>query len=395
MQTIVLAAGKGTRMGPLTDYRPKPTLPVADRTLVEHVVDAATEAGATKIIVVIGYEADNIRHTLCDRDVEFTVQKRQCGTADAVLAARDLLDDAPFAVLNGDVLYDLESLTDLYDTGPAVGAYRVDNPENYGVLEIGEDHRTHEVVEKPTNPPSNLVNAGAYVFPAAAQDWLDVDESDRGEYELTDVLNRACNTTDVHMIPINRWLDVGRPWELLAANEWKLDELERRIEGDVHPSADLRGTVIVEPGATVDAGVVIEGPTLIRTNAEVGPNAYLRGATLLEEGAKVGHAVEVKNSVLMAGATVDHLSYIGDSILGRNVNFGAGTTVANLRHDGEPVTVQVKGTPTSTGRRKFGIVCGDEVKTGINTALNAGTVLDTGVRTTPGETVTQDRSNSP
>ena len=140
---------------------------------------------------------------------------------------------------------------------------------------------------------------------------------------------------------------------------------------------------------------MIEGPTLIRTNAEVGPNAYLRGATLLEEGAKVGHAVEVKNSVLMAGATVDHLSYIGDSILGRNVNFGAGTTVANLRHDGEPVTVQVKGTPTSTGRRKFGIVCGDEVKTGINTALNAGTVLDTGVRTTPGETVTQDRSNSP
>jgi bifunctional UDP-N-acetylglucosamine pyrophosphorylase/glucosamine-1-phosphate N-acetyltransferase len=212
-------------MRPLTDHRPKPTLPVADRTLVEHVVDAATEAGATKVIVVVGYEADDIRNVLGDRDVEFTVQEHQCGTADAVLAARHHLDDAPFAVLNGDVLYDLESLADLYDGGPAVGAYRVDNPEGYGVLKTGEDRRIHSVVEKPTNPPSDLVNAGAYVFPAAAQDWLDVDESDRGESELTDVLNQACNTTDVRMIPINRWLDVGRPWELLAANEWKLDEL--------------------------------------------------------------------------------------------------------------------------------------------------------------------------
>jgi bifunctional UDP-N-acetylglucosamine pyrophosphorylase/glucosamine-1-phosphate N-acetyltransferase len=216
---------------------------------------------------------------------------------------------------------------------------------------------------------------------------LDVDESDRGESELTDVLNQACNTTDVRMIPINRWLDVGRPWELLAANEWKLDELKRQIGGDVHRNADLRGTVVVEPGATVDAGVVIEGPALIRTNAEVGPNAYVRGATLIQEGATVGHAVEVKNSVLMAGAAVGHLSYIGDSILGRDVNCGAGTTVANLRHDGEPVTVQVKENQTSTGRRKFGVICGDKIKTGIKTALNAGVVLDTSVRTTPGETV--------
>jgi bifunctional UDP-N-acetylglucosamine pyrophosphorylase/glucosamine-1-phosphate N-acetyltransferase len=88
-------------MRPLTDPRPKPTLPVADRTLVEHVVDAATEAGATKVIVVVGYEADDIRNVLGDRDVEFTVQEHQCGTADAVLAARDHLDDGAFAVLKG------------------------------------------------------------------------------------------------------------------------------------------------------------------------------------------------------------------------------------------------------------------------------------------------------
>mgnify|MGYP000241762551 CR=1 FL=1 len=393
MQTVVLAAGEGTRLRPLTDRRPKPTVPVADRTLVEHVVDTATAAGATRVVVVVGYAAAAVREALGDRDVEFVTQERQRGTADAVRAARSALDDAPFAVLNGDVLYDRASLRRLYDAGPAVGAYRVDDPENYGVLELADD-RVRGVTEKPANPMSDLVNAGAYVFPAAARDWLDVTESDRGEYELTDVLERACDAVDVRAVTVDRWLDVGRPWELLAANEWKVGDLERRLDGDVHPDADLRGAVVVEAGATVDAGVVIEGPALVRAGATVGPNAYVRGATLVGEGAHVGHAVEIKNSVLMSGATVGHLSYVGDSVLARDVNFGAGTTVANLRHDDSDVIVRVKGTPTSTGRRKFGVVCGDDVKTGIDTALNAGVVLGTGARTEPGETVTRDRERS-
>ncbi len=395
MQTVVLAAGEGTRMRPLTDRRPKPTVPVADRTLVEHVVDAATAAGASRVVVVVGYAADAVRTALADRPaVEFVRQPRQRGTADAVRAARDALDDAPFAVLNGDVLYDRASLERLYESGPGVGAARVEHPERYGVLQTDDDGVVQGIVEKPADPSSDLVNAGAYVFPAAARKWLDVDESDRGEYELTDVLARACEAGTTRAVTVDRWLDVGRPWELLAANEWRLSELDRRLAGEVHADADLRGPVVVEGGAAVDAGVVIEGPALVRAGASVGPNAYVRGATLVGEGATVGHGVEVKNSVLMAGATVGHLSYVGDSVLGRDVNFGAGTTVANLRHDDDDVTVRVNGEPTATGRRKFGVVCGDGVKTGIETALNAGVVLGTDARTAPGETVTRDRDRS-
>jgi bifunctional UDP-N-acetylglucosamine pyrophosphorylase/glucosamine-1-phosphate N-acetyltransferase len=395
MQTVVLAAGEGTRLRPLTDRRPKPTVPVADRTLVEHVVDTAAAAGASRIVVVVGYAGDAVRDVLGDRpNVEFVRQERQLGTADAVRTARDALDDAPFAVLNGDVLYDESSLRRLYDAGPGVGAARVDQPEQYGVLDTDDEGLVCGVTEKPDEPASNLVNAGAYVFPAAARGWLDVPASGRGEYELTDVLARACAEGDVRAVTVDRWLDVGRPWELLAANEWKLGEMERRLDGEVHPDADLRGPVVVEGGATVDAGVVIEGPALVRSGATVGPNAYVRGSTLVGEGATVGHAVEIKNSVVMAGAAVSHLSYVGDSVLGRNVNFGAGTTVANLRHDDDSVVVRVKGEPTSTGRRKFGVVCGDDVKTGIQTALDAGVVLGTEARTTPGEAVTRDRGRS-
>jgi bifunctional UDP-N-acetylglucosamine pyrophosphorylase/glucosamine-1-phosphate N-acetyltransferase len=196
---------------------------------------------------------------------------------------------------------------------------------------------------------------------------------------------------EVTPVELDRWLDVGRPWELLEANEWKLAELDRRIDGNVAGDAHLRGAVVVENGATVEPGAVIEGPVMIRAGAHVGPNAYVRGHTLLEERSEVGHSVEIKNSVVMSDASVPHLSYVGDSVLGRDVNFGAGTVVGNLRHDDEPVRLTVKGERVSTGRRKFGVVVGDGAKTGIDTSLNAGVTLSTGARTEPGECVLRDR----
>lgn len=393
MQVVILAAGEGTRMRPLSASLPKPMLPVADRPLVAHSVDAAIDAGADEVVLVVGYEAETVREHFGSEyagvPVEYAVQEEQSGTADAVRAAREHLD-GPFAVLNGDNLYDAESIRRLFDAGPAVGAYRVEDPSNYGVLSTDGDTVT-EIVEKPDDPPTDLANTGAYVFPAETRTWLDVAESERGEYEITDVLARVVDEYDVTAVELERWMDVGRPWELLEANEWKVGAMERRIDGDVHESADLRGDVVVEEGATVDSGVVVEGPALIRSGADVGPNAYIRATTLVDEDAHVGHGVEIKNSVIGRGTNVGHLSYVGDSVLGRDANFGAGTNVANLRHDDEPVKLTVKGERVSTGRRKFGVVLGDGAKTGINTSLNAGVVLSEGAFTTPGETVTRDR----
>ena len=397
MQTVVLAAGEGTRMRPLTAATPKPMVPAAGRPLLEHTLDRAVDAGASRFVIVVGYEANQVTEHFgddyCGVEIKYATQTEQRGTADAVRAAAAELDDAPFVVLNGDALYDPASLATLYGSGPAVGSYRVDNPSNYGVLQLdaNDDTRVTGVAEKPANPDSNLINTGSYVFPASATDHLDVSTSERGELELTDVLETVCAEHEVTAVPFDRWLDVGRPWELLAATEWLSESLSRRLDGTVSDDATIEGDVVVESGATVKAGVTIEGPAYIGAGATVGPNAYIRGATAVGADAKVGHAVEVKNSLLMSEATVGHLSYVGDSVIGQAVNFGAGTTVANLRHDDEPVVVTVKGDRVSTGRRKFGVVVGDGAKTGIDTSLNAGVVLDAGVRTEPGECVLQDR----
>ena len=429
MQAVILAAGRGTRMGPLTETTPKPMLPVADGPLVEHVADAAVDAGADELVLTVGYGAERVRRHFGEshRDVpvRYANQSSQLGTADALSAAADLLD-GEFAVLNGDSLYRGSDLERLFASSPGIGAYRVDDPTQYGVLAV-DDGVVTGVREKPDDPATDLVNAGVYTFPPETVDLLDVPTSERGERELTDVLDRVMEREDLDYAVLDAWLDVGRPWELLEANERRLpgkahalaerngddgetdhdDETDHDgdtghqsgtgHDGDtggddgVHPDATIRGDVVVETGATVGPGVVIEGPALLRAGCSVGPNAYVRGATLIGSGAHVGHAVEIKNSVLMRDSTVGHLSYVGDSVLGESVNLGAGTNVANLRHDGEPVAVTVKGDRVSTGRRKFGAVLGPGVKTGIQTGIDAGVTLSAGARTKPGEIVVRDR----
>ncbi|QLG47464.1 bifunctional sugar-1-phosphate nucleotidylyltransferase/acetyltransferase [Natrinema halophilum] len=396
MKAVVLAAGQGTRMRPLSESVPKPMLPVADRPLSAHTVDAAIDAGADEIVLVIGYEAETVRDYFGVEyrgvPVTYAVQEVQAGTADAVNSARDHLE-GPFAVLNGDNLYDPDAVDRLFDACPAICAIEVDEPSNYGVLSTdGEmDTRVTGIVEKPDDPPTNLANAGAYAFPAEAREWLEVPASERGEREITDVVAQVIDEHDVTAVTLERWLDVGRPWELLEANEWKVGDLDRRIDGDVSEAATLEGPVVVEAGATVRPGVVIEGPVLIRAGATVGPNAYVRGSTMVGRNAEIGHSVEIKNSVISRGTSVSHLSYVGDSVLGQDVNFGAGTNVANLRHDDADVKFTVKGDRVSTGRRKFGVVAGDEVKTGINSSLSPGLKLGPGAMTRPGETVDRDR----
>jgi dTDP-glucose pyrophosphorylase len=114
----------------------------------------------------------------------------------------------------------------------------------------------------PDDPPSNRVDVGAYAFPAAGRNLLEVEESERGEYELTDILAKVVSNHDGGAVDVSFWKDVGRPWELLEAKEWTLDEIYRRIDGDVHADADVRGAVVVEFGARIDAGAVVEGPAL-------------------------------------------------------------------------------------------------------------------------------------
>ncbi len=431
MDAIVIAAGEGTRMRPLTDRRPKPLLPVGRTTLVQRIMDQCL-GPVDRFVLVVGYRSEAIREqvgaTHRGIPVEYVEQSEPRGTAHAIGRAGDLVDRRCLA-LNGDVLVDDDIVETLAAAGGTAMAVReVPDPENYGVVETDGD-RVTGLVEKPSAPASSLINAGLYAFEPSIFDAIErIGASPRGEYELTDAIGREIEAgNEVRAVEHDgTWLDVGRPWELLTATEQVLGKLgsseedqpggvngefaigdtitggvgptddtedagERRIDGTVEADVHLDGPVVVEDGARVRSGTYVEGPVVMREDADVGPNAYVRGATVVGPSARIGNAVEVKNSILFAGATVGHLSYVGDSILGRDVNFGAGTTVANLRHDDESVRTTVNGERVDTGRRKFGVVVADDAKTGIDTSLNAGVQLSTAARTGPSETVLRDK----
>jgi len=400
MYGVVLAAGRGTRMRPLTDRRPKPLLPVGDRFLLERVFDTAIDA-VDEFVVVTGFRGEMIRETIGesyrDHPVSYVRQEAPKGTAHAVSRAASVVDD-DFLVLNGDVVVDASLPRALADAdGTAVAGTEVVDPRAYGVLSTAEDGTLAGIVEKPDDPPTNLANVGCYAFESEVFDYIDrTPESERGEYEITTTIELLlADDRQIDVVPYaGTWLDVGRPWELLKANELALGGLRESAEsvaGVVEENVHLHGPVVVEDGARLRSGVYVEGPAVIRAGAEVGPNAYIRGASVIGPDVHVGHGVEIKNSVLMARASVGHLSYVGDSVLGRDVNFGAGTNVANLRHDGANVRLTVKDDRIDTGRRKLGVIVGDGAKTGINTSLNAGVRLGSDARIPPGETVTRDR----
>jgi UDP-N-acetylglucosamine diphosphorylase / glucose-1-phosphate thymidylyltransferase / UDP-N-acetylgalactosamine diphosphorylase / glucosamine-1-phosphate N-acetyltransferase / galactosamine-1-phosphate N-acetyltransferase len=184
-------------------------------------------------------------------------------------------------------------------------------------------------------------------------------------------------------------------WDLLTVNEELIDNIkEDVIEGTVRERVSIDGNVVIGEGTVLLPGVYIEGNAIIGKNCKIGPNCYIRGKTHIGDNCHVGQAVEIKNSILMNKVSVGHLSYVGDSILGEKTNFGAGTTTANLRHDGSNHHSKIDGKQIDTGRRKLGVIVGDNVHTGINTSIFPGRKLWSNTSTLPGDIVKKDIQKS-
>lgn len=169
------------------------------------------------------------------------------------------------------------------------------------------------------------------------------------------------------------------PWEALdRLKGWLARHARRDLRGTVHASAVVEGEVALGEGSVIEAGAYVRGPCWIGRDVEVRHGAYVRGDVLVGDGCVVGHATEVKGSIFLPGAKAGHFAYVGDSILGREVNLGAGTKLANLRLAGDEVMVRVRGALVATGRRKLGAILGDRAQTGCNSVTNPGTVLGRG-----------------
>ena len=386
MKAIILSAGEGSRMRPLTLTKPKTMLPVAGKPIIQYNIESLRNNGITDILLIVRYKEEMVRDYFGDGsdfgvNITYKTQRDFLGTANAISYGEDFIEDS-LIVLNGDIILDDEIIGEIIEKYNEINPdtlmvlKEVSNPSAFGVVEM-DGCNVKSIVEKPKKgeEPSNLINTGIYIFDKDIFEKITKTEiSERGEYEITDSLSMqiADGKNVIGHITNKDWIDVGRPWELIEVNEVLISQLKTEIRGKVEGGAHIHGELFLDEGSVIRAGVYIEGNVYIGKNCDIGPNSYIRGNSYFGDHVNVGNAVEIKNSIIMENTNVSHLSYVGDSVIGSNCNIAAGTNIANLRFDNRPVKTKIKDQMIDSGRRKLGSIIGDSVKTGINSSFSPG-----------------------
>ena len=426
LHVVILAAGQGTRM---RSSLPKVLHLLAGRPLLSHVIGAANALDAARVHVVHGHAGGIVREAMASADVDWVEQREQLGTGHAVaLAMPGIPDDATVLVLYGDV--PLVNRTTLYETatlaaasGIALIAAIVDDPSGYGRIVRDPDGHVRGIVEEgdATDEQRNIAEINTGILAARAgklRDWLRRIDRDnaQGEYYLTDVVARAVEEgLSVRTVPpeaVEEVLGVNDRVQLATLERFHQRRLADALMRDgaslADPSrVDIRGRVCTGNDVFVDVNVVFEGDvrlgdrvsigpgcvikdTVIERDTEVrahcviegahvgvacrvGPFARLRPDTRMSRGARIGNFVEVKNTTIGEGSKANHLTYIGDSRIGRDVNVGAGVVTCNY-----------------DGAHKHTTVIGDHAFIGSGVMLVAPVTVHPGATIGAGSTIGKD-----
>ncbi len=426
IQVIILAAGKGTRM---YSSLPKVLHSLAGKPLVQHVIDSARKLDAKDITLVYGHGAELVKNTITDPQLNWCEQSEQLGTGHAVQQAEQFIDDkANVLILYGDVpLLSVATLEKLIaakqNQALALLTAILDNPMGYGRIVRDSNNSIQRIVEEKdaTDEIRTIreINSGVMVVDGnRLKSWLHkIDNNNaQGEYYLTDLIELAVQEGET----VNSYIVEDSKQIEGINNKLQLAELEReyqRIQADKlmtkgatlrDPARfDLRGQVKTGQDVVIDINVIIEGDCSIGNNVNIGANTVIKNSIIgdnvtilenciieqsiignacnigpfarlrpdseLEENAKVGNFVELKKAHIAKGSKVNHLSYIGDTLMGENVNIGAGTITCNY-----------------DGANKHVTKIGDNAFIGSNTALVAPIEVGAGATVGAGSTLSKD-----
>lgn len=392
MRTLLLLAGRSERFWPLNE---KALWPFCGKSLLQHQVDRLREGGFTEITFVGGH------HNLEDVHQQFPgipaieQEDLSLGMRGALLSALPhVKEDAVCIVSSNDVIEPSGYATLLRASNKEgvegallaqkvscyfPGGYLVTSPDDGGT----EFPRVAGVMEKPGEgkEPSDLVNIVAHVHnnPAKLLDVLEDVSCDRDDaYEVA--LAKLCKETNYVAVPYEeRWNAVKYPWHVLDVTERFLGGVgkwEGGRGGEVHPSAVVEGNVILKEGVRVLPHATVQGPCYIGAGTIIGNNCLVR-ESIIGEQCVIGFGSEIARSNLHSHVWT-HSAYLGDSVVGKNVAFGAGSVSANYRLDEEEISSAIKGEKINTHRKKLGVIVGDNVRAGIHASFAPGVKIGSG-----------------
>jgi len=388
---VVLAAGEGTRLRPMTRNRPKPMLPAANRPIIEHVLDALVEAGMEKLVFVVGYRRQRVQEhfgpSYRSVPIEYVVQDKQLGSGHALLQARSAVD-GKLLVVNGDRLIEAESVrtvaTALQEESVAAAMAVIERMDTskYGAVRL-HDRDVSEIVEKPESDEYRLINAGIYAFESTIFDAIEETPEKAGELGLTDTLARMITHSRVRGVEIDGlWVDATYPWDLLEVCS------EVLARGRVRTPQQTDGIWLADD-ALVHEDATLRPPVVVDPDCEVGPGAVIGPNVALGRNSTVGANATIERSLIDADTRIGHGSTIVDGVFGQDVHVGVDATIP-----GGPGDVRVDQRVFES--QKLGAVIADRARIGGNVSFAPGTLvgsdtsIETGVRvsgTVPSDSV--------
>ena len=371
MEAVILAAGEGQRLRPFTVNKPKVMIKVANKPILEHVIDSLRRAGVRDIVMVVGYRKSRVMDYFGDGRrwgvrIRYAVQEKQLGTAHALKQAEKLVGEE-FVVVAGDNIIDPLTIKKLEKWSLA---YKTSEEySKYGVIEL-ENRKVRRIVEKPAEPLSNLVNTGIYRFGREIFGYI-------GELtNLTDVINRMIEDGyELRAVEAERWLDIVYPWDITRVNEVAMDFEGSMIGGKVG-KAEISGKTIIEEGAKVNYGAYIENS--IVGGSEIGQHVVIRWSSV-GENAMIGAFSYIENSVIGDNVVIGPHSYIKDSVIDSGSIIRARFTAAS---DKAEIVID-----DEVHRVKVGAFVGENCNIGSNVVVEPGTIIGNGCRVASGRVV--------
>ena len=396
MKAVIIAAGKGKRLMPITSSRPKPMIPLTGKPLLEHTILGLKAAGISEILLIVGYKEEIIRDYFGDgKDnfnlrIEYITQKEQLGTAHAFGFAKKFANNEPVLFMYGDLLVEptvYQEIVQKFNENKIEGIIllmEVKNPEEFGIISLNSNGLVEKIIEKPSQEMNfgNLANAGVFLFDSKIFQAIEkTEKSIRGEYEFTDSMEILINQLEGNIagytIKNYFWSDIGLPWQLLVANNYLLDKIEKKIIGKLEENVKISGNVYIGEGTIVQSGTYIQGPCYIGKNNVIEPNSSIRAYTYIANDCHICMS-EINNSIIFSNATIPQSIHIKDSIICENVILGAGTKLS------------IKDQVADLRGRKLGTIIGPNVKTGINVSIMIGKIINENSRIRAHTTVNED-----
>ena len=389
MKAVILAAGKGQHLSPFTDTRPISMINVAGRPLFDNTVDLLTEAGINDIFVVVGHKREGLTKRIGEYvqngvNLHYVEQNRSLGIGDAVLKVKDKISPGEyFLLIYGDTITSANIFQKAQQSfhsfkSPIASICLPPSNEMFGNVFLNAQMKITKIIEKPRgNNLGNYVLSGVYVLPESFFSLLEkngrsMEKAIQGLMKKEDL--RASMWED-------EWLDIVYPWEILTANKMLMDSWEKSSiakSAVLESNVTIQGAVHIDEGVVIRAGAILEGPSSIGTGSYIGNNSLIRSYTSIGNNCSVGYGVELKNCVVQDDTTIGRLSFIGDSVLGENVDIGAGTMTVNRTVDRKPVVIKNGKKSFPTGLEKIGAFIGDNTVIGAGNTIKAGTVIKPG-----------------